>query len=288
MRKLLLLVVFTAAVLSCSTCPQPDGEAPGEVIRIGSFNLEVFGPTKAGKPEVLEVMGEIIRHFDIVAVQEIRDSGGTAVVALAGAVNSTGVSYDYVIGPREGRTSSKEQYVIFYNQATIEKLGTPYMFDEGTTDTFEREPYVAQFRVRGKALDFALVDIHTKPDDATSEISRLPEVMLDAVNRTGEADVVCLGDFNADGSYYDETTFSETFTPDTFIWLIDNSMDTTVAASSNTYDRFVTLKASDEDFTGNAGVYRFDLELQLGSLAPGDVSDHFPVWAEFWTMNDTE
>jgi hypothetical protein len=85
-------------------------------------HLLAFGPSKAGNPEVIAIIAEIIRRFDIVAVQEIRDSTGEAVVTLRTAVNATGARYEYVIGPREGRTSSKEQYAFFYNTSTIAVL----------------------------------------------------------------------------------------------------------------------------------------------------------------------
>jgi hypothetical protein len=75
----------------------------------------------------------------------------------------TSVSFDYEIGPREGRTSRKEQYAFFYNTATIEALPGAYTLDEGGTDTFEREPYVARFKSKGGNFDFSFVDIHTKP-----------------------------------------------------------------------------------------------------------------------------
>jgi endonuclease/exonuclease/phosphatase family metal-dependent hydrolase len=100
--------------------------------------------------------------------------------------------------------------------------------------------------------------------------------------------MIWLGDFNADGSYFDEAAFSSVFPSSTYNWPIANTMDMKVAASSNTYDRIVTCHSSDEDFSDNAGVFRFDQELQLGDLAPGDVSDHCPVWAEFWTGKDSD
>jgi endonuclease/exonuclease/phosphatase family metal-dependent hydrolase len=113
-------------------------------------------------------------------------------------------------------------------------------------------------------------------------------VTLNAVARTGEPDVICLGDFNADGLYFDETTYDSVLPAATYRWLFDNTLDTTVAPSANTYDRMVTLSATDEDFTGRAGVFRFDEALSLGSLSATDVSDHYPIWAEFWSGRDSD
>lgn len=289
-----LLLICMSVLLSCSSCPPapgPDGPGPGaagDQITVGSFNLQVFGPTKAGNAAVVSVIAQIIRHYDVIAVQEIRDASGAAIVTLKDAVNANGDHYDYEVGPREGRTSSKEQYAFFCNTTTIESLDSAYVFSEGATDTFEREPYFARFKAKGKAFDFTLVDIHTKPDDATAEISRLPEAMTDATTRTGEADVICLGDFNADGSYFSEGSYSTVFPSSSYSWLIDNSVDTTVASSSNTYDRIVTSKTCNEDFAGTAGVYQYDQVITMGSLTPGDISDHFPVQAVFWTGKDSD
>jgi hypothetical protein len=55
-------------------------------------------------------------------------------------------------------------------------------------------------------------------------------------------------------------------------------------------DRIVTTLGANEDFTGTVGVLRFDTEYDFSSptLDPDDVSDHFPVWARFYTGRDSE
>jgi hypothetical protein len=72
-------------------------------IKLGDFNRQVFGTTKASKPEVMEVLSKIIRNYDVIAVQEIRDSSQTALPMLRDAVNSMGsLQYDYVVNAKEG------------------------------------------------------------------------------------------------------------------------------------------------------------------------------------------
>ncbi len=63
-----------------------------------------------------------------------------------------------------------------------------------------------------------------------------------------------------------------------------------MAVSDNTYDRIVTTLSTNEDFKGTVGVYRFDTLYDFSSptLEPNDVSDHFPVWAEFYSNKDTD
>jgi hypothetical protein len=81
-----------------------------ETMRIGAFNVQVFGTTKASKPEVMAVLADIIRTYDIIAIQEIRDSSQTALPNLVDLINSDGSQYQYVVSERLGRTTSKEQY----------------------------------------------------------------------------------------------------------------------------------------------------------------------------------
>jgi deoxyribonuclease-1-like protein len=114
---------------SSSTPSQPPASDVNQVndeetLRIGAFNIQVFGQSKASKPEVMEVQGKIIRTHDIVANQEIRDKSQTALPALVDIVNSANSTY--VVSERLGRTTSKEQYVYLYNLQTVELIGTPH------------------------------------------------------------------------------------------------------------------------------------------------------------------
>lgn len=102
----------------------------GKTLGIGAFNIQVFGTTKASKPEVMEVLGKIIRTYDIVAIQEIRDKSQTALPALVDTVNSGSSQYDYVVSERLGRTTSKEQYAYIYNTQAVELTGTPQIYPE--------------------------------------------------------------------------------------------------------------------------------------------------------------
>jgi len=50
-------------------------------ISIASFNLCIFGQSKAEKSDVMNCMVQILRNFDIIAVQEIRDKEETALLS---------------------------------------------------------------------------------------------------------------------------------------------------------------------------------------------------------------
>ena len=83
-----------------------------DTISILSFNIQIFGKSKMNKPEVVEVLTDIINKFDLIAIQEVRDSSGSSVKYFMSKLDD---KYSYYLGPREGRSSSKEQYLIIYN-----------------------------------------------------------------------------------------------------------------------------------------------------------------------------
>ena len=124
--------------------------ADGDTIRIASFNIQVFGTSKLKKPDAMDVLVKVVRRFDVVAIQEVRAKDQTVLQQFVEMINTGGMHhYDYVIGPRLGRTTSKEQYAFVFDTARIEtdRESAYTVADPG--DYLHREPFVASFRVRG-------------------------------------------------------------------------------------------------------------------------------------------
>lgn len=305
MRRVMMLLVPIAATLvgyqflrhyridgldSVQLAPR-DPSAPGlgvgfgpgvggdGVIRIASFNIQAFGEKKLSHPPVVGVLVEIVRRFDLVAVQEIRSQQQTLLPRFVAAINSTGADYDYVIGPRLGRSDSKEQYAYIFNRQTIEvdrdSIYTVYDPD----DLLHREPLVAGFRARGAppdaAFTFTLVNVHTDPDEVRTEINVLDDVYR-AVrdDGRGEDDVILLGDLNANDRQFDDLSRLAGIT-----WVISGYP--TMVRGNAQYDNLLFDRRATTEFTGGGGVMDFLREFNLTSDEALNVSDHFPVWAEF-------
>jgi len=234
----------------------------------------------------MEILAHTIASFDIVAIQEIRDKTETAIKDLEVAIDALGINYDFIIGPRLGRTYSKEQYAFFYNTETVSSLGS-YTYDERGNDRYHREPLIGFFKAKNAPFDFVIINIHVDPDDAKSEIDDLTSVIVDAIVQFSEKDVILLGDMNADCGYFDETDQTSPLKAQAYRWLITDEMDTNLATSSCTYDRIISTITMDEDYTGIAGVFRFDQNFEL-DCAPTEISDHYPVFAEFFVGRDTD
>lgn len=279
---LLITLIFLVFLPGCFDSEQ-DIVKDGEVttIKIAAFNIQIFGKSKRAKPEVMEVLVDIAREFDIIFVQEIRDRENKTALFYLDTINAVGdLEYAMIESNRLGRTSSKEAYAYFYNISTVEFIpDSDYVWND-ISDVFEREPYIASFRSRD--FDFTLAGIHVKPDDAEAEIGELATVYSSILqNNPDEEDIIIMGDFNADGSYFDEDSSSPLKT-DGFTWTITNDMDT-MTKTDWTYDRIVITDATDREFD-RAGVFYFDTIFGIVDQEfTEDVSDHFPVYSIFRT-----
>ncbi len=260
--------------------PEPPPES--EPIKVAAFNIQVFGVSKRSKPEVMEVLVDVAREFDVMLVQEIRDSSGETAPAYLDLINGEGASYAYIESERLGRSTSKESYAYYWDTETVEYLeGTAYVYDD-TGDVFEREPYVASFRSGG--FDFTLVGVHVKPDDADNEIGNLTAVVASVLaSDPGEGDVIVMGDFNADGGYFDEDGPSP-FIGQGIHWIVENNIDT-MTRTDWTYDRIVLLDGTylGEYVTGSCEAFYFDAVYGLGQDLTWEASDHYPVYAVYRT-----
>lgn len=271
--------------------PQAPGGAPpvtrtGDTIRIASFNIQVFGQAKSAKPHVMNVLADVVRRFDVVAIQEIRSADDTVIPNFVALINSTGRKYDYVLGKREGFTSSKEQYAFIFDTASLE-VDRGCVYSVGDPDKlFHRPPLVAWFRVRGpaenQAFTFKLVNLHTDPDkvDLERELEYLDDV-LHAVRNEGvldassdEDDVILLGDFNTD-----ERNLGPLGRESNIAWAIAGTPTNT--RGTKQYDNAVFKRWTTVEFTGKSGVLDLKTEFKLDDEQALEVSDHQPIWAEF-------
>jgi endonuclease/exonuclease/phosphatase family metal-dependent hydrolase len=265
---------------SAPVAPPPTPMFGGPAIRIASFNIQVFGDAKASKPYVMATLAAIIQNFQIVAIQEIRTQDDYFLDNfLRTYVNTSGRFYDKVIGPRLGRSNSKEQYAFLYDTATIEVNRRGVFTVNDPDDLLHREPLVAMFRVRGpppeQAFTFVLVNIHTDPDETTPEINALAQV-YQAVRRAsgGEDDIILLGDLNVDDKHLGDLGQLDGVKP------IVRGV-TTNTRQNEQYDNIILHQPSTTEFSGRWGVYDIQRLHNLSREQALQVSDHYPVWAEF-------
>ncbi|XP_041813683.1 deoxyribonuclease-1-like [Chelmon rostratus] len=251
---------------------------------LGAFNIKSFGDTKASNPVVMNIISEIIHRYDIILIQEVRDSDLSATKKLMDLVNRGSPQFNYIVSEPLGRSTYKERYLFIYRESTV-SVAKSYTYDDGCescgTDTFSREPFVVMFSSSQTAVkNFAVIPQHTSPESAVREVDALYDVVTDVNNRWNTKDIVLLGDFNAGCSYVKGSDWQKIrlFTDKSFHWLIPDGADSTVSTTKCPYDRIVvTTSMMRGVVTGSAEVYNFMVEMNLSQTEALAVSDHFPV-----------
>ncbi|KAK9535670.1 hypothetical protein VZT92_008040 [Zoarces viviparus] len=141
----------------------------------------------------------IVHRYDIILIQEVRDSDLSATKKLMEHVNkgSPQFRYSHIVSEPLGRSTYKERYLFLYREQTV-SVATNYTYDDGCepcgTDTFSREPFVVMFTSKqtdrppgecGKSnvflsvKNFVLIPQHTSPDSAVKEADALYDVAAD-------------------------------------------------------------------------------------------------------------
>jgi len=239
----------------------------------------VFGESKISKPQVVDVLAKVVRRFDIVAVQEVRAKSDSVIPQFLSAINADGSRYQFVIGPRLGRTVSKEQYTFIYDSTRIEVDPSSVGTSPNPGDRLHRPPLHARFRVRANppesGFSFWLVDTHTDPDEVSAEVNALADVFMEMkALRPDEDDVILLGDLNAG-----PPQFGKIKQIPGVGWAVSGV--TTNTRRSKTYDNLIFDTRTTTEYTGRWGVLDLQNTFGLSIDKALEVSDHNPVWAAF-------
>jgi len=219
---------------------------------VASWNIQIFGDSKYEKVSVRNSIKEMIRDYDIVFIQEIRDADGSSFDSLCGELE---IDFNCAISSRAGRSTSKEQIGIVYKKDI--KLVSLEDLNPDPFDRWERPPIKATF-MRNDYI-FHVWNIHTKPTDAVNEIQNLETVVND------DGNVIIMGDLNADCDYYDPLEQQEFIS---WKWLIGDDQDTTVGDTFCSYDRIIV----------NSNAYGEVSGYGIDNRVTEQVSDHYVVW----------
>lgn len=245
----ILIIVFIAQAEK----PAPSIQEPTQVLKVGSYNMQVFGMDKASNPDLMTKYQMLIKNYDLFFVQEIRDSSGLAFKALCDSLPE----YQCFISSRAGRTSSKEQYGVLYKGINLSEIYDYNLYNY--SERYERPPLRINMEYLNNTLTFFL--IHVKPDDAQLEIDNLEQDVISY----NQPYTIVLGDLNMDCSYYNGTNFVA------YKFVIDSNMDTTTGNTNCAYDRIIMSPQA----------YLLVQSSGIDLSVTAEMSDHFPVFFSF-------
>ena len=279
-----IIVAILTLVLSCSGDKGGESRSQADAstatsITIASWNLKNFGLTKLNDPARISVIVDILKQYDITAIQEIQNADQTLAPTLIGMMNTGGDNYNYVISDRVGHTR-QEQYLYIYNDDLIDAISGTGGYGHEPNNEFSREPYYHMFRVG--SFDFYLMSIHTDPDEVSIEVPALEMAFTYLQNGTAnEHDIILLGDFNAKapgvsaGSY---AIMDDLATISNMLFTINDETNT---RGGRAYDNILFQSNYTTEYMGEAGVSIFWVSFGLTEDEGFTISDHKPVWAKF-------
>lgn len=260
----------------------PNQGLPPSTIIIGSFNIQVFGVTKAANPRVMEKLVDIARRFDLLAIQELKADDPSVIEHFIRSINSDGSQFSYEVGPRQGYTISKEQYVYIFDTAKLKIQGKPYVASD-PTGTLHRPPWVASFQCvqadPGAGFSFTLLNLHVDPDVVDSELQSLEQIMPNVMRQhPGEDDFIVMGDFNESANHFRDYHWVQNQFP------VIRSNWSTKVRSGRSIDNIVIDGVRTSEYRNQSGVLNFMQQYGITRDEALEISDHYPVWALFSTV----
>jgi endonuclease/exonuclease/phosphatase family metal-dependent hydrolase len=188
--------------------PPPRREAN---LLIGTWNLREFDSSTWGEriPETYAYIAEIISHFDLVAVQEVRSN----LNALTQLMRRLGPDWKYLVSDvTRGRAGNEERLAFLYDTSKVRFLGMagelvlpPLTKNKQSVPVQQiaRTPLMAAFQAGWTKFVIATVHIlygskAAEPPERVEEIRQVARFLRDRTEDTDEPtrNLIVLGDFN--------------------------------------------------------------------------------------------
>jgi endonuclease/exonuclease/phosphatase family metal-dependent hydrolase len=294
---------------------------------VGTWNIRHFGSIyphweeNPGSPKrnlrALAVIAEVIRRFDVMAIQEVkRDTQALRILLNDFLGPNWGVMMSDVAAGEKGNV---ERLAYLYDRRRVVPSGLAGEIvlppvavptsDEGgaagmtvmvPAEQFDRSPYIVGFQAASERL--SLLTVHIRygevEEDRLQEIQALARYVAEEIRDRArfegaeETNLILLGDFNINERTEDNILFRELLNVGLWVPIPIQEVKTTYGTEANHYDQIAWFRddldllggesAGTVDFTG--AVYQ-ELSLQQMSFR---ISDHFPLWVEFHTDRSVE
>jgi deoxyribonuclease-1-like protein len=157
-----------------------------------SWNIRDFGKTKSA--EEIEDIAEILRDYDIIAIQEVVAGygGSQAVARLADELNRKGSKWDYSISYATKSPKYKTEKYAFLWKTSKMKVIEKGTLISGLESCVYREPYKIRFEANGN--QFTIINYHSRKhtEQPEIEVSCISDYIL---NHKAE-NIILAGDFN--------------------------------------------------------------------------------------------
>ncbi|MCC6410765.1 MAG: endonuclease/exonuclease/phosphatase family protein [Saprospiraceae bacterium] len=283
----------------------------GENLLIATWNIRAFGNiTRKWTSEEgdsprrdlhsVRAIAEIVRHFDVIALQEVKDN----IRGLRDLMEILGRDWSMILTDvNRGDVGNGERMAYLFDTRRVQLSGlacelvVPDEVDNVSTDAlskqFARTPYAVGFRTMNTT--FVLVTLHIlyggNARDRIPELRAIAKWLSDWAKRVNsyEQNFIALGDFNieARGDLLEKTFIAEGLhIPEGLMGHSRSIFDETKYYDHITwFDGDNNIPRLSMEFT-EGGNFDFtdkvflDLNLTKQQIS-WMISDHYPLWAEF-------
>ena len=281
---------------------------------IATWNIRAFGnltrkwdsdDSDSPKRDLHSILciAEIIKRFDVIAVQEVKDN----IRALRDTLKVLGSNWSLILTDvNKGAVGNGERMAYLFDTRRVQLSGLAgelvvpeewgdEIKDNALANQFVRSPYAVSFKSGTKT--FILVTLHILYGN--NKYSRIPELkgiakwLKDWAGNVNayHQDFIALGDFNINerGDLLDQTFLSEgLYVPPA---LQDDKVTRSIFNKTKYYDQIAWFNSEDGapklsmNFI-SGGHYNFvNIALENRKLTNNSlswlISDHYPLWAEF-------
>jgi deoxyribonuclease-1-like protein len=261
-----------------SVAKQRIGHGTFRNLKVGSWALDGFGPTKLANRDVRAYVAKIGRRFDVLAIQQVSSIERDLVPRLVDELNLGENRFDYLIGDPTGPRDRGEQMAFIFDTSSVEVDRSQTYTVDDPDNRFTFDPLVAWFRAcepeSSLAWTFSMVNVRIDLPRASDEVALLPSLMeAVAQDGRGEDDVILGGLMQADDAY-----LIPTFGVQTRVAVRHRSTDI--------FDRYQTANiildgSKTSEYLGRGGVFDFARHYQLGRTEAEAITSHLPVYGEF-------
>lgn len=251
-----------------------------EVIRIASFNTRGLDEYRLSNPQFAMVLEKVISQFDVIALQEVCVDDPWLLTRFLKRFDNESRKYDFVMGLPDATSGQSVCNVFVYNRSTVTIDSDRHYSVNDPDNLIQRKPLVAWFRTtriaHDRAFTFSLVNVQLNPLSAKNEVLQIVPVFR-AVRGDGrsEDDVILIGDFGVAATHLKEIEIGGGLAP------LVRSVATSTAGDAQPDNVLIDSIATSE-FSGEAGVFDFLKICNLTLAEAQSISDHLPVWAEFY------
>lgn len=285
---------------------------------LASWNLCNLGdPAQLRNVNDLLIMAEILRPFDLIAIQEVKDDHNQ----FRGLVRLLGNEFDYMMTDKAG---NDERLAFIYNTSRLTRMqlaGELVLsgFERSSPKVtiknkkykmkftgFNRNPYLAAFR--SHQFVFTLANVHILYGSGTrgfrrriGEVFALAEWAHERVtekyDRTFDHDIILVGDFNIPKLKKSDPVGKQL----TRFGMQSTMYGSFVGTNLSGRDQFDQIafhpQYTQNKFTGNSGVFDFDKAIfrdiwemyvleSFTDYVAYHISDHRLIWSEWRNVND--